>query len=102
MLYSFVFSFHLYILLKEILFNLESSEQYIAADTDLWGWRSKKSETIENLDDNFNVTTVLLICLSLLLLYLCIKCYKQPKPKRRKPKLKRLLSIMQCNKVPAV
>lgn len=78
-------------------------DQENSGETDLWSWRSKQVKPIIYEDDNFNITSMLLVCLSCLVLYLCIKLYRQRmKPKKRKPRIKRLLSIVNCGRSPSV
>lgn len=76
-----------------------------SVEEDIWNWRQKQHDPSSQVTkpENFNLTSILLVCLTLVVIYLCVRCYKQrPKPKRRKPRIKRLLSILQCGRVPAV
>lgn len=73
------------------------------AEEDVWSWRNKQLDASLHSDENFNVTIFLLICLSCLVLYICIRWYRyKPKQKRRKSYFKQLISMLQCRRSTAV
>lgn len=75
-------------------------------DEEVWSWRKKQLEPTggNGPGENFNVTSGVLLCVTLVLIYLSVRwCRQKSKPKRRKPaRMKRLLSMIPCGRMPAV
>lgn len=105
---STIFSFSfldstIFVVFNEFIVLSDSSGQDSGQDEDLWIWRNKQIDLVSSSDENFNVTIFLMVCLSLLVLYFCIRWYRyKPKAKRRKSHMKRLVSMLQCRRIPAV
>ncbi|KAJ8943939.1 hypothetical protein NQ314_009603 [Rhamnusium bicolor] len=64
-----------------------------------WSWRNKPAEAT-NKNESFDFTVTLLVFLSIVVIYYCVKLYR-PKPKKRKL-CKRLLNIVQCRRISTV
>lgn len=76
--------------------------------TSLWSWRNKQNNLIQVMETHkessrFDGTMAFLVFISLATLFLTIRwCRQRNKQKRKKPKLRRLLAILQCRRIPSV
>jgi len=61
-----------------------------------WSWRNRPVD-VPVKSESYDVSMTILVVLSLVLGYFCVRCYRR-KPKKRKM-CRKLLSIIQCKKI---